>query len=305
MNSKENEIKNSSESGENCTYAYVILLIATFFWGFQAVPLKFLLEEWTSQTITCVRYFLFSGMIFAWLYYKNGTIMPPREAWKPLLLMASCLVLNNTIQIAGIKYTTVVNATLISATNPVNTAVLSFLILKERLSGFAWIGIVLSFAGALTVVSNGDVSVITEARFGFGDVLTYVGVCFWGLYAVVTPRVLKFISVPMATGWSAFIAAWLALALNLVTHQVDVVPLTMTGTLCFLFVLICGGLLSNLLWNRGVEIVGPAIAAMFSNILPLVGILSGYLIMGDEITVAKALGAILVLCGVRLATRKN
>ena len=93
MNSKENEIKNSSESGENRTYAYVILLIATFFWGFQAVPLKFLLEEWTSQTITCVRYFLFSGMICAWLYYKNGTIMAPREAWKPLLLMASCLVL--------------------------------------------------------------------------------------------------------------------------------------------------------------------------------------------------------------------
>ncbi len=93
--------------------------------------------------------------------------------------------------------------------------------------------------------------------------------------------------------------------MNVFTHQFDVVSLSTTGILCFLFVLICGGLLSNLFWNMGVDIVGPSIAAMFSNILPLVGILSGYFIMGDEITVAKAVGAVLVLCGVRLATRKS
>ena len=153
------------------------------------------------------------------------------------------------------------------------------------------------------MVSNGDLSVITEARFGFGDVLIYVGICFWGLYAVSTPRVLKYISVPMATGWSAFIAAWLALLLNLFTDRIDVVPLSETGFVCFLFVLFCGGLLSNLFWNKGVEMVGPAVAAMFSNILPLVGIISGYYIMGDEITTAKAIGAVLVLCGVRIATK--
>ncbi len=304
MKVKEEAANNQPGTGESSTYAYTILFIATFFWGFQAVPLKFLLEEWTPQTITCVRYFLFSIIIFAWLYYKNGTIMPPRGAWKPLLVMSVCLVLNNVIQIAGIKYTTVVNATLICATNPVNTAVFSFFILRERLTGLAWAGILLSFIGALTVVSNGDLSVITEARFGLGDVLIFVGVCFWGLYSISTPRVLKFMSVPMATGWSAFIAAWLALAFNIFTHQINAVPLSLTGFGCFLFVLICGGLLSNLFWNRGVDIVGPSIAAMFSNILPLVGMLSGYFIMGDEVTIAKAIGAVLVLCGVRLATRK-
>lgn len=294
--------KNTEGSGSH-TYAYGILFMATFFWGFQTVQLKFLLQEWTAQTITCVRYFLLGGMILGWLYFKQGTIRLPREVRKPLLVMALCLVLNNMVQIAGMKYTTVVNATLLSATNPVNTAIFSWLFLRERISGLAWIGIALSFAGILTVISNGDPSVIAEARFGFGDVVVYVGVCFWGLYAVSTPRVLKYISVPMATGWSAFIAACLALFFNVFTRQIDVAPLSATGTACFLFVLICGGLLANLFWNEGVEMVGPATAAMFSNILPLVGMLSGYYIMGDEITTAKAIGAALVLCGVRIATK--
>lgn len=294
--------KNADKSGSR-TYAYSILFMATFFWGFQTVPLKFLLQEWTAQTITFVRYFLLGGLILSWHYHKRGTVLPPREVWKPLLAMALCLVLNNMIQIAGMKYTTVVNATLISAANPVNTAIFSWLLLRERISGLAWIGIFLSFTGVLTVVSNGDLSRITESRFGFGDVLVYVGICFWGLYAVSTPRVLKYISVPMATGWSAFIAAWLALFFNLFTGQIDVMPLSRIGTVCFLFVLICGGLLANLFWNKGVEMVGPATAAMFSNILPLVGIISGYYIMGDEITTAKAIGAALVLCGVRIATK--
>lgn len=280
-----------------------MLFFASFFWGFQSVPLKFLLAEWSAQTIVCVRYFLLSSILFVWLYHKEGTIIPPKAAWKILLAMGVILVLNTVMQTVGVKYTTITNATLISATNPVNTAVLSFFLLKERIRPWGWFGILMSFSGVLTVVSNGNFDIIANARFGYGDVVSYIGVLFWGFYAILAPRAMKYVSAELTTAWTGFAAAWLVLFFDFYAGQINVVPLTFTGIFCFLFSLICGGLLANIFFAKGVNMVGPTIASQFGNILPLVGIVSGYFIMGDELTTAKIIGAILVLTGVRITIK--
>ncbi len=298
-----NKPEETSQASGLKASAYAMLFFASFFWGFQSVPLKFLLEEWSAQTIVCVRYFLLSGTLFAWIYYKEGTIIPPRPAWKILLAMGIVLVLNTVMQTVGVKYTTITNATLISATNPVNTAVLSFFLLRERIRPWGWLGIMMSFSGVLTVVSNGNFDIIANASFGYGDVVSYIGVLFWGFYAIMAPRAMKYVSAELTTAWTGFAAAWLVLFFDFYAGQINVVPLTFTGILCFLFSLICGGLLANIFFAKGVNMVGPTIASQFGNILPLVGIVSGYFIMGDELTTAKIIGAILVLAGVRVTIK--
>lgn len=303
--SDENKNEGTTKDSGNRAAAYAMLFFASFFWGFQSVPVKFLLAEWSAQTIVCVRYFLLSGILFAWIYHKEGTIIPPPPARKLLMAMGIILVMNTVMQTLGVKYTTITNATLISATNPVNTAVLSFFILRERIRPLGWVGILMSFSGVLTVVSDGNFDIIANAQFGYGDVISYIGVLLWGFYAILAPRAMKYVSAEQTTAWTGFAAAWLVLLFDFYSHQIDVVPLTSLGIICFLFSLICGGLLANVFFARGINIVGPTIASQFGNILPLVGIVSGYFIMGDELTTAKIIGAILVLTGVRITVLKK
>lgn len=56
-------------------------------------------------------------------------------------------------------------------------------------------------------------------------------------------------------------------------------------------------------WNKGTGIVGPSQAAVFMNIMPLVGIVCGVLFLDEHFLAAQAVGGVLILSGVYLTTQ--
>ena len=57
-----------------------------------------------------------------------------------------------------------------------------------------------------------------------------------------------------------------------------------------------------LAWNACSKVVGPSIATIFLNIMPMVGMLSGYVLFGDEIGTVQLFGAAAIIVGVSLVT---
>lgn len=55
-------------------------------------------------------------------------------------------------------------------------------------------------------------------------------------------------------------------------------------------------------WNKGTGIVGPSQAAVFMNIMPLVGIVCGVLFLTNNF-ISQAIGGVLILGGVYLTTQ--
>ena len=56
-------------------------------------------------------------------------------------------------------------------------------------------------------------------------------------------------------------------------------------------------------WNKGTGIVGPSQAAVFMNIMPLVGIICGVLFLDEQLLISQAIGGVLILGGVYLTTQ--
>ena len=56
-------------------------------------------------------------------------------------------------------------------------------------------------------------------------------------------------------------------------------------------------------WNKGTGIVGPSQAAVFMNIMPLVGIVCGVLFLDEQLLISQAIGGVLILGGVYLTTQ--
>ena len=106
---------------------YLLLSLATIFWGIQPLCIKILIASWTPASLTCLLYLLISLILFLIMYLRHEKkFIPPKNCIIPLLLMGlTGIAINNVSQFTGLKYSTITNCTLIAATGPAVTAMLS------------------------------------------------------------------------------------------------------------------------------------------------------------------------------------
>ena len=94
-------------------------------------------------------------------------------------------------------------------------------------------------------------------------------------------------------------------AWGLVTDDLAVPLLSLPALGSFAYVLFGGGLIATLFWNLGVQKAGASLSAIFLNIMPVVGMLGGWLVFSESISPAKAIGAAAIFLGVYLTTHSG
>lgn len=58
-----------------------------------------------------------------------------------------------------------------------------------------------------------------------------------------------------------------------------------------------------LFWNKGIRVIGPSQAAVFMNLMPLVGIICGIAFLEESFYTSEAVGGALIIAGVYLTTQ--
>ena len=283
---------------------YLLMVLAAAAWGFQPNCIKWLAAEWMPATITFIRYLLIGILLLSYTYFiEKKPLLPPRECWPYLALMGlTGVTVNNVTQFTGIIYTTVTNATLISAMTPAITALMAFLVIRERLSRTSVFGILISFTGVLLVVSHGSWEVLRNIAFNFGDVLCFISQCAWAVYTLAGNNVLHRMSPEWATGCSSICGALLTLVYGLAASQIVLTPLSGKAVLSFGYIALIGGIFAMVSWNVAVKQAGPSVTPSLLNIMPVVGMLSGHILFHDEIGMLQLVGAVAICLGVYLTT---
>lgn len=285
---------------------YLLLLAAALIWGIQPLFIKFLVQDWSPVMITCGRYFLLSAIVFVLLYLRRDpSLVLPQNCWLPILFMGLSLLINNVAQFTGLQSSTVTNCTLISATTPALTALMAAVFLRERLNIFAWLGILLSFIGVLTIISHGSLSIIVGIDFAHGDILFFLSQASWTIYSLLSVRVMKRISVMAVTAWSGLSVALFTLLYSFLTGQITAPSLAPISIAAFFYTVVFGGVLAQMFWNDGVKNAGPSLTAIFMNIMPIVGIIGGVLLFGEVVGFMEIGGALAIFAGVYLTTHSE
>ena len=58
-----------------------------------------------------------------------------------------------------------------------------------------------------------------------------------------------------------------------------------------------------LFWNKGIRVIGPSQAAVFMNLMPLVGSICGIVFLDEQFYASEAVGGVLIIAGVYLTTQ--
>lgn len=286
---------------------YILLSLATIFWGIQPLCIKILIANWTPASLTCLRYLFISMILFFIMYLRHEKkFIPPKNCIIPLLLMGlTGIAINNVSQFTGLKYSTITNCTLIAATGPAVTALLSAIFIRERLKLLQWLGIVISFVGVIFLITKGSWEILTNFKFNPGDILFFTCQIVWAAYSIIGLRVMKHLSAIAVTAWSGLLGSIEVALFALFTNQLGYVNLDISGWSSFAFVVLCGGVGSMLFWNIGVKNAGPSMAAIFSNLTPIFGMLCGAVFLSEEIGFMQISGALAIFIGVYITTHSE
>jgi len=279
---------------------WFLLVICNLFWAGNYVFGKYVIREMSPLWITFSRWTLAMFFLFPIAHYIEKPVWHRvRKEWLLLLCMGIFGIIGyNLVLYSALEFTTATNAALVSALNPGVIVIFSMILYSEKLSLIQALGFLISLAGALVVLTNGEFERVLQVQFNVGDLLMIGAVVMWTFYSLLGRRLSTppITATAISTGFSVLLMAPFAFAQGIDTARLD--SLAITG---ILYMVLFPSLGSFVIWNLSVQKVGASKAGIFLNLIPVfTALISG--ILGEKVTGAQSLGGFLVFCGVYLTT---
>ncbi|HEX7811291.1 MAG TPA: DMT family transporter, partial [Burkholderiales bacterium] len=230
-----------------------------------------------------------------------------RANWLVLALLG-CLgaIAFNTLIYVGLQYTAVANGVLFNSFSPILIILLSWVIVRERLSGLQACGVVLSLAGVLAIIARGEVATLAGFHFNPGDLWLIAAQFLWSVYTLVLRRR------PPELSAIAFLAAMLLLSLPFLLpfylwefFQRGGFALNLSTVSALAYYGTLPSIVAYLFWNRGVAQVGANKAGLFVHLMPVFGALLSVIFLDERLHAYHYAGAVLIFGGIYLTTKKS
>ncbi|PKN93697.1 MAG: EamA/RhaT family transporter [Chloroflexi bacterium HGW-Chloroflexi-6] len=287
---------------------YIEALFAVVIWGANFVATKDVVREISPVTIIWLRFgmgFLILGAATAW---RKQFALPQKGEWAYLALLGFLgITFHQWLQATGLVTAAATTTAWIVATIPVFTALLGWLVLREKLGWLAIVGIVLAAFGVLLIVSKGNLSALATGDFGTtGDFLVLISAVNWAIFSVLSRRGLasqpaaRMMFYVMFFGW-LFTSLWL---FGFGPGLSEIPQLSTRGWGNILVLGILGSGLAYIAWFDALREIPASRLSAFIYIEPLVTVLVAALWINETISAASLIGGGIVILGVYLVNRR-
>ena len=171
---------------------YAKLLAVGTFWGGAFVAGRFLLRHVEPFSAGFIRFASASALLGLVAVRTKVKLRIPSGKHVALLVLLGLtgVFTYNTCFYMGLKLISAGRASAIVACNPILIAALSAIFFREKLSRTNIAGIVISVAGAMVVVSRGDLNGILSGGIGKGELFIFGCVASWVFYSLASKGVI-------------------------------------------------------------------------------------------------------------------
>ena len=150
---------------------YLLLVLTTLFWSGNFVLGRAVHTVFTPFTLSFWRWAVALVILLPFVgcsLRRQKSLL--RRHWPILLLLSVLGVVNfNTFVYIGLQSTTATNAVIMLSMTPVLIVALSFLLLRQTVTGWQTLGIGVSLVGVLVIVGRGDLQSLLARQFNPGD----------------------------------------------------------------------------------------------------------------------------------------
>jgi drug/metabolite transporter (DMT)-like permease len=222
------------------------------------------------------------------------------KSWPTLLAMGVLGYIGyNMILYTSLHYTSSTNAALVSALNPGMIVVMSAIVLREKISGWRRLGIIISLIGVVTTLTGGHLLSIFKIHYNTGDLLMLGAITVWAVYSLIAKRLdgVKPITATAIAGlFTVLILMPFALA-----EGIDLSAVTPIAYVGMAYIVLFPSVGSFIFWNMSVVEIGASRAGVFMNLVPIFTALISVM-LGAALVWSQVVGGIFVIAGVYLTT---
>jgi drug/metabolite transporter (DMT)-like permease len=220
----------------------------------------------------------------------------------------------NALQYVALRTSTPVNVTLIASSLPLWAMIVGALFYRVHPTRPQLLGAVLSLAGVLTVLARGDPSALLRIQLVEGDLLMVLAIIGWASYSwmlVRPPAHMRGAARP-AWDWAEFLFAQClfgACVAFAAAGMGEAVAASITPrwswqlVAIIIFIAVGPSIIAYRAWGLAVAEAGPAIAAVFYNLTPLITAVLSVMVIGEWPQAYHGVAFLLIVAGILVASR--
>lgn len=282
------------------TWSTLLLLAGlSLVWGLNWPAMKFVLADIPVLTFRTLCLWITGPTLLLLARLSGERLSVPSREWPALFLASFCNVtLWYTGTGLGVHLIPAGRAALLAYTMPVWVALFSAVLLHERLGPRRLVGLALGMAG-IAVLLAPDITAFRAAPLGAGFVL--VAAMGWAI-GTVTMKAARFSrSVAQMTGWQLVIGGT-PIVLATLWHDPPLHFLSLSGEtqLVLVYIIAAPMVFGQWAWFKTLDRLPGTVAAVGSLAVPIVGLLSSALLLGERLGPSEIAALVLVVVALSL-----
>ncbi len=203
--------------------------------------------------------------------------------------------------------TSALNMSFIALSGPLFTMLWARILYQEHLTRRQIIGVGITLAGVVCLISKGDMDVLLNLSFGVGDLLMLTSSLGFSIYTImlrkvpVTVKPLAFLAITFGIGslilspffiWDFFIVA-------------TPIPYSFSLAAIFMYLAVGPSIISFFAWGKALQCIGATKTSILYYTLPLFCGVEAVFLLGEPVLWVHLFSGILIVGGMVIATLRK
>lgn len=290
--------------GQNKGFYHFLAILTVVVWGATFVSTKILINNGLSPNEIFFYRFLiaYAGI---WIFSHKKLFA---DNWKDELMLACAGLFGGSLYFltenTALGITQASNLSFLLCGTPILTTLISRLFFKDdRISRMVYIGSAVALAGVALVVFDG----VTGLNISpVGDLLTLAAALSWGFYSIFIRKLENRYDTMLITR-KVFFYGLITILPTFIVNPPDPGLLFSSGVKVWanlLFLAVLASLVCFLTWNLAIRHIGVVKSSNYLYLNPVITCITSAIVLGEKITPVAVTGALCIMAGVWLASRK-
>jgi drug/metabolite transporter (DMT)-like permease len=286
----------------------LLLLPPPLFWAGNFIVGRAMHDDVPPMTLALWRWVIALVFILPFAFRHMRRDLPKywKFRWRVLGASLSGVVSFNSFVYLGLQLTTASNGLLLNSFIPILIVLIAAIFFRQRLHLAQIAGLTVSFAGVLTIVTQGNWSNLASMSFSRGDLFIFCAMVSWALYTLWIRGFPADIDRIGLMGTQILLAIPVLVLLYLFERASGATPTWNIHSIAALTYLgIFPSVVAYLLYNLGVARVGATRAGLSIHLIPLFGMFLAVIFLHEVVHSYQVLGMVAIVAGLVCAGRKQ
>lgn len=281
----------------------LLILFVIVTWGYSWVLMKEALDYMGPLTFVGVRCMIGALTLMPIAYWMNSSRSSAYRFRDYLIIGIFQTTAMFALVIYGMKYVTAGKSAVFLYTMPIWTSFLVHFLLREKLTGKQWLGLVLGFTGILFIL-GWDTLTTQNIEIVFGEFLIILAAISWAIANIIMRQRLPGEKPSTLTAFQLFFGSLVLIAMAAGTENLLDITLTPYSVYILLFTGIIASAINFSIWFYLIKNIDINITTFSSMLVPVFGLVFDRLLLGTSLDTGVIVGGIFILFGIyRISNR--